>query len=74
MQNVDLLLLEHLLPGEELPSGRGERALEAVSILLALLCLLTFLLNVAGAGTTVIVAAPPAAGAQAGLAAPPPQP
>lgn len=74
MQHVDLLLLEDLLPGEEPPSGRGERALEAASILLGLLCLLTFLLNVAGAGTTVVVAAPPAAGAQAGLAAPPPQP
>jgi hypothetical protein len=71
MQHIDLLLLEHLLPGEEPPRGRGERVLEAASILLALLCLFTFLITVAGTGTTVVVAAPPA---QAGLGAPAPQP
>jgi hypothetical protein len=72
MQYLDLLLLEHLPSDEEPPRGRGERALEAASVLLALVCLLTFLVHLAGAGTTVVVSPPPATAGQAGLAAPAP--
>jgi hypothetical protein len=64
MQQIDLLLLEDLMLRNSANRIRLGRALETASILVVCICLLGLLIHATVANTTVVVAAPPPAGAE----------
>jgi hypothetical protein len=59
MQQIDLLLLEDLMPRNRANRISLGRTLETASILVVLICLLGLLIHATVASTTVVVAAPP---------------
>jgi hypothetical protein len=59
MLDIDLVLLEDLMLQPKLDHMRRRRALETVSIIAVLLCLIGIVFQATWMGTTVVVASPP---------------